>query len=540
MYLTMLLAMLMWQQAEEPKPPVLEGKVVERGTGAPVAKASVTLVRTGSSEMNPPKVDTDAEGKFKFEDLKAGTYLVLAEKTGYSRVAYGAKNDGALRGIPIRLGMNERRTIDIAIVKQGLVTGKVTDAEGEALQGVVVFGLRPTYQRGRKTWLPVGVGQMPAMTSDTGEYRLTGLPAGQFRICAMPMSVITGAGMTAPDARKGPSGKPESNVVTCYPDEPEVERASVVEVNDGSEIPGIQIRLAQRPVVTVKGQVTGLPANVPQMLALSLSRPGQGVAGMMFSNRAVSSGGDGKFEFRNVLPGKYVLHTLPMPTGAISMGVKMALEVTEDVVQEVAPAALLPFEVEGRVVVEGEAEPRPLPGVRLILSADDDVYQSVPMGNVREGGVFKVAGVTADRYEVTVQGLPEGLYLKSMEYASRSWKEGVVELRDGSQPLTLVLGADAATVAGQVVNEKGEAAPGAYVVLVDRQHRARHSYTARADEKGAFRMLGVQPGEYRLFAADEVEPGGVDSAEYLKPWLAKAEALSVAAKQRPAVTVRLQ
>jgi hypothetical protein len=114
----------------------------------------------------------------------------------------------------------------------------------------------------------VGIGQMPSMTSDTGEYRLTGLPAGQFRICAMPMSMISGAGITAPAARKGPSGKPEAPVVTCYPGESEVERAVPLEIGDGAELPGIEIRLAQRVVATVKGQITGLPADAPLMIAL--------------------------------------------------------------------------------------------------------------------------------------------------------------------------------------------------------------------------------------------------------------------------------
>lgn len=541
MNVALLLAIWLWQApVEEPKQPVVEGRVVEQGSGVAVAKAVVTLARMGSADMNPPKVETDEEGAFVAENLKPGSYLVLAEKAGYSRRAYGAKNDGALRGVPVRVEMNERRKLVIELPKQGIVMGKVTDADGEPVQGVVVFGMRPTYQRGKKSWAPVGVGQMPSMSSDTGEYRLTGLPAGQFRICAMPMSVITGAGLTAAPAKKGPSGKTESAVVTCYPNEPEVERGAPVEVRDGMEVPGIEIRLARRVVATVKGQVTGLPEEVPQMLALSLSRPGAGTAGMMFSNRAISTGGEGEFEFRNVQPGQYVLHTLPMGLGAVSLGLKVALEVTDDEVQEVVAPALMPFTVEGRVQVEGRTEAPVLGGAQVVLSADDDIYQSVPMGPVREGGLFRLAGVTADRYRVAMTGLPEGLYLKSARVGSKSWDEGVVDLGAAGQGLTLILGDDAATVSGTVRDERGEPAGGAFVVLMDPAQRHGRSHTVRATEEGVYRITGVEPGEYRLFAAGDVESGGVDDPEYVKPWLSRAVSLKVGAKERPASDLKLQ
>jgi hypothetical protein len=276
------------------------------------------------------------------------------------------------------------------------------------------------------------------------------------------------------------------------------------------------------------------------MIALSLSKPGVGMAGMMFSNRAISTGGEGKFEFRNVQPGQYILHTLPIGLGSVTFGVKMALEVTEDEVQEVVVPALAPFEVEGRVNVEDQDAPPVLKGAQVVLSADDDIYQSVPTAPVREGASFLLAGVTMDRYQVAMSGLPEGLYLKSVTVGSRSWEKGAVELSAGGQPMTLVLGNDAATVSGLVRDERGEPAPGAYVVLLDRAQRPRHSHTTRADEKGVYRITGVEPGDYRLFAAAEFDSGGVDDAEYVKPWLSGAVAVKAGARERPALDVRLQ
>jgi hypothetical protein len=106
--------------------------------------------------------------------------------------------------------------------------------------------------------------------------------------------------------------------------------------------------------------------------------------------------------------------------------------------------------------------------------------------------------------------------------------------------MTLTLGADAAAVSGTVRDERGEPAPGAFVVLLDRAQRPRHSYTVRADEKGVYRIMSVQPGEYRLFAAAEVDAGGVDDPDYVKPWLSRAVAVKAGARERPVVDLLLQ
>jgi hypothetical protein len=220
--------------------------------------------------------------------------------------------------------------------------------------------------------------------------------------------------------------------------------------------------------------------------------------------------------------------------------VKMAIEVSDDEVQEAAPVALLPFEVEGRVVVEGRDDVPALGAARIMLSADDDIYQSAPMTTVREGGVFRLTGVTADRYEVAVAGLPEDLYVKSVVTGSRNWGQEAVELSAGGQPMTIVLGGDAALVTGAVRNERGEAVPGAYVVLLDAAHKARRNKVTRADEQGSFRFSGVAPGEYKVFAAEDVDSGGVDDPEYVKPWLSRAVAMKAGAGERPTLELKLQ
>jgi hypothetical protein len=50
----------------------------------------------------------------------------------------------------------------------------------------------------------------------------------------------------------------------------------------------------------------------------------------------------------------------------------------------------------------------------------------------------------------------------------------------------------------------------------------------------------VEEGHSRLFAAGDVDSGGVDDAEYVKPWLSRAVSLKLGAKERPASDLKLQ
>ena len=77
-------------------------------------------------------------------------------------------------------------------------------------------------------------------------------------------------------------------------------------------------------------------------------------------------------------------------------------------------------------------------------------------------------------------------------------------------------------------------------MLVDKTRRAGRNKTARADERGMFRVTGVDPGEYLVFAADEIDSGAVDDEDYVKPWLSKAQSVTAAAGGQASVNVKVQ
>jgi hypothetical protein len=328
------------------------------------------------------------------------------------------------------------------------------------------------------------------------------------------------------------------SVTSCYPGATAPAQGAPLDLKDGLEMPNVDLRLLRRPVVQVKGQIVGLPANAPQMMALSLTPKGMGPGSLMWGYRAFPAGGDGKFEFKNVIPGQYFLQTVPMTLGAASFGVKQTVEVGEDSIEGLQVPAMVPFDVQTRLTAAEGPLPK-LSGLRLIFTTVDEVFNSVPMATVGEKPELVVNAMFADRYYINASGLPEGAYIQKVKCGDRVSDERQVEIVSANEPLEIVLGLDGARIAGTVVNEKGDPVRGAWVALIHPSRKVHHR-TARASEQGEFSLAGVPPGEYRAFAVENLDPGAVDDEEIIAPFLGAAVRVKVAAKGQETLRLKLQ
>src|SRR5262249_40587692 len=102
--------------AGDSKSALITGRVLEGDRGQPVAAAVVTLGRSGAPRppagTGPgaaiPAVLTDSDGRFFFNALEAGTYVLTATKSGWVAGGYGRRRPGGT-GFPITLREGERR-----------------------------------------------------------------------------------------------------------------------------------------------------------------------------------------------------------------------------------------------------------------------------------------------------------------------------------------------------------------------------------------------------------------------------------------------
>jgi hypothetical protein len=148
----------------------IEGRVVNAATGEPVRKATIQL-HTSPDPLKPRYFIevTDANGRFAFADLPAGDLLLRGEKAGF-----GAPLLPGSEAVPMsRLSPGQAiRDIALAMVPHGVITGRVTDPDGDPVAGGYV---RLYHVSGFPRQLSRGYDKT---TDDQGRYRLIDVAPG--------------------------------------------------------------------------------------------------------------------------------------------------------------------------------------------------------------------------------------------------------------------------------------------------------------------------------------------------------------------------
>ena len=115
----------------------VEGRVLT-ASGEQLRKATVTLQKTGLARGEAPvnlSANSSDGGDFRFTDVQPGRYTLSVEKPGFVRSAYGASARN-LGGTPIVINDGQSiRDLNIRLAPQGVITGTVTDRDGDPSKG---------------------------------------------------------------------------------------------------------------------------------------------------------------------------------------------------------------------------------------------------------------------------------------------------------------------------------------------------------------------------------------------------------------------
>jgi protocatechuate 3,4-dioxygenase beta subunit len=106
--------------------------------------------------------------------------------------------------------------------------------------------------------------------------------------------------------------------------------------------------------------------------------------------------------------------------------------------------------------------------------------------------------------------MPAGYYVKSMTYAQQDVTETGLTYVESQNLLEIVVSPNAATVSGVVHDKDGEPIAGATVVL------APGFRTTVTDQTGYFAIASLAPGDYTLFAWNEIQPNQYYDPDFLK------------------------
>jgi len=149
----------------------ISGRVVN-DSGQPLAGASL-FVRPVNPLATPRNTTTDADGNFRLNGLEPSLYTIIASAPAY------ATDTGGAQPTYYRLG----ETVNLELVRGGVVTGTVTNSAGDPVIGVRVRAVRIRDAKGQTPQL-ASLAPFEVSTDDRGVYRIYGLLPGTYLVSA--------------------------------------------------------------------------------------------------------------------------------------------------------------------------------------------------------------------------------------------------------------------------------------------------------------------------------------------------------------------
>jgi protocatechuate 3,4-dioxygenase beta subunit len=484
------------------KPGSVEGTVSNSVTGAPVRKALVTLRRWSRNEGY--QALTGVDGRFRFDGVQAGTYGLWAEAQGYVR------DSGRFFAPSQMVTLAEDKTIkDFAIRLEptGSISGKVVDADGEPVAGARVNGLIYSYSGSG----PSLGAYASATTNERGEYRLFDLQPGRWYVRVdktVAQPIATGrVHRIAAEAEYG---------YTYYPGVTQESEAAGIEVGPGAELEQIEIRVRRARVYHLRGRVVD-------------GRSGQGVAKADVYIQElghVESHADGVFDARGVPAGVYRV------TAAVKADVWLFSAPQEMVVGD-RDVNDLAIRLAPGITVQGTASA--VQGAQVTLEPIGGGYGTA-RGVVQDDGTFAIADVAPHAYRVSVERRGMSAYLKSVRCGSQDGSDtAIVDIAPGA-PLTLEFASDGGSVEGAVQSAGPGPAPVVVTAAPAGRRAGRMDLLKTVDtDSGAFRLEGLAPGDYKLFAWELKEEGLAEYAPFRQLLDSQATAVTVHADERQSV-----
>jgi len=289
----------------------IRGRILAADTGQPLRKARVRAI---SPELRENRLTTtDRDGVYELIELPAGRYQLTASKGSFVQLQYGQTRPFEA-GKPIEVADGQTlEKMNFSLPRGSLIVGRVIDEFGEPATDVQASALRYQFVQGRRQLVPPG---RTVTTNDIGEYRVSGLPPGEYFLAASPRGM--GFGGPGIASTTGHGGGTPTTTTTYSPGTADQAGAQAITVAAGAEVSNIVFMLQSVPAYRVSGIVVdenGAP--IAHAMVMLMNDPRSGTMFIGPGGNA-QTGDDGRFSIGDVTPGAYRLNAsvpMMMPSG---------------------------------------------------------------------------------------------------------------------------------------------------------------------------------------------------------------------------------
>lgn len=495
----------------------IRGQVVAADDGRPIRRA---MVRASAPELREQRgTFTDPDGRYELADLPAGRFTVTAFKAGFVTISHGQTRPYEM-GRPI--DVRDRQTIDridFALPRGAAITGRIVDEYGEPVAGGAVQPMQLRYVNGRRQ--PTMTGNGMFQTPDTGEFRLWGLPPGDYLLQASVNG--GGAGPVDTDDRSG-------YAPTYYPGTANPAEAQSVRVEAGQTLSGIEIMLTPARAVRITGTTldsrgeplrSGFVSAMPERSEMTM---------LAMSGRPSQVRPDGTFTISVMTAGTYLLRASapPADTGGRPEMLVATVTVGNDDVGGVVLVPLQPVTVTGRILFDQPAHSIDPSMIRVVASPKSPgMSMPLPMPGspvVNQDFTFELKAPPGEMAVwATLMG-GTGWQVKSVTIAGTDVTDRGIELVSGGtvKDVEILMTNRVQVVTGLVTNARGEIATDV-TVFAFAQDRGRwltaprYAAIGRPDQHGRYSLRTLPPGDYYAVAVEHLDPNrGRGDPEYLE------------------------
>ena len=497
-----------------PKPKAtgsIGGRVNVSGKAAP--EIEVVAIMTGSPNRRPvARATTDSEGRYRLSGLSAGTYQITplaptmvaaVDNLDYRFYAGAAKS----------VMLNESESvddIDLSLVRGGVITGRITDAEGKP---VVEEEIRLSFvdQNGQQMASGWGYSTNYLMyrTDDRGIYRLYGLPPGFYKV---------GVGRDPSDPGTIIQGEASYYVRTFYPDTGDITKAKIIELTEGSEVTNIDIKLGQRgETFSVAGRVIDAVTGKP-MVGIRPTYSFQTSPNGSYTVGGAPTDARGEFRFPGLAPGRYQLFVSSRNEGGGYYGDPITIDVTDSDLTGIELKATQGLTISGVIMPDAQTNSNAIskfPRYRIMANVRSEAQSQMHtngMSPIAADGTFQISGLSPGKvgfYIARLQPMMDGAMTLPI---SRIELNGVdvtrtLEIQPGQSlsDVRVFVSYGSGVIRGTIKFVNGAMPPDARLYVSVRRAGAgpegAGSFTnngGEVDARGNFRIANLSPGTYEV------------------------------------------